>query len=117
MHLKMVENGTFWVRMSIFCHLENANKWGYKMLCILKLGLHLQFLQYYIVHVVALENVVKQNISSYGQIWDPKNIQKTFILRKLDPLSAKSFTGYISIATRLIQYLVKVQIFHKFHID
>ena len=67
-HFEMVENYNFkakWPILTIF--RKNANKWGYKSLCILKLNLHLQFLQHYIVEV-------QQNISSYWPIYFFQNL-------------------------------------------
>ena len=42
-------------------------------------------------------NTIQQNINSYGPIqfnWNPKNIQKPYILRKLDPFELRLLQVY-----------------------
>ena len=57
----MVENGTFRQNVKFLPILGECQQVGYKTLCGLKLGLRLQFLQYYII--VTPLDVLPQNVT------------------------------------------------------
>ena len=76
----MVENGTLGAKCQFFAICR-------RMSTRLKLSLHVQSLQYYIVLTPKMSYSRVSVVIAILLIWDPQNIQKTYILRKLDPFS------------------------------